>query len=325
MVTALSAEFARASSTVFGTRVRARVAILLSPETRWSLLDTGVTEPSLAVEPQMDGFFAAFRSRGLGVDVVYVPADTGRGTAQLQSLDAYSVLIAPTLLIVTPALVAALEAFAARGGQLLFTMRSGSHDSNNVYVSSPLPGPLATLAGVTMDEWDPMCVFGERALNQTGLTGPSLITFSTSASFGCVCEMLEPGPTTTVLATYSSGYYSGRAAVTRNAVGSAGGGVIYAGAVIDAADYYEAIAGRLAADAGLDYSTRLPYGIETSERVGADNSTAVFVLNWNSAAASVAVSAAAGGLDVISNTPVGADGVIELEPWGVAVVHARAA
>jgi hypothetical protein len=134
--------------------------------------------------------------------------------------------------------------------------------------------------------------------------------------------MLEP-TTAAVLATYAQGHYAGRAAVTRNAVGAAGGGVVYAGAVINQEPFYEALAARLAADAGLAWGARLPYGVETSERAGT-NGTAVFVLNWNGAPVNVTVAAAAGGFDVIAGAPISADGVVSLEPWGVAVVRAAA-
>lgn len=320
MVTQLGAEFARASASVFGTRVRARVAILHSPETRWSLLDTGITQPSLSVEPQMQGFLAAFRTHGIGVDMVYIGANAGRGSSSLPDLSNYSIVIAPTLLIVSDSLSSLLTTFVENGGQLLFSMRSGSHDENNVYTSLQLPGLLSTLAGVTMDEWDPNCVFGERSVNASDSGQPFF--FPSSTPFGLICEMLEPtSSSTTVLATYGSGYYKGRPAVTRNSVGSAGGGVIYAGTIVHAEGYYyEWLASHLASGARIDWTPRLPFGIETSVREGL-NSTVLFVLNWNSFAMNVSIPESANSFDIISNTTISEDGKMNLKPWAVAALR----
>jgi hypothetical protein len=94
-------------------------------------------------------------------------------------------------------------------------------------------------------------------------------------------------------------------------LGAAGGGVVYAGAVVADDSFFEWIAARLAKDAGIAWGARLPYGVETGARVGADNATVVFVINWNNAhSTSVALAAAAGGRDVLTNATVGADGVV---------------
>jgi beta-galactosidase len=54
-VARIGREFAAASPHVFGGRVRARVAILHSPETRWAFQEQPLTPPprSFAVEPQV--------------------------------------------------------------------------------------------------------------------------------------------------------------------------------------------------------------------------------------------------------------------------------
>lgn len=161
---------------VFGARVRARVAILHSPETRWAFQEQPLTTPQgFAVEPQvrlalpgrisegsqpssssqMTALLAAFRVYGLGVDVVFVPADAGPGLPPLPlpDLSPYAIVLAPTLWVVPDALAAALAAYVAHGGCLLLTMRSGSKNGDNQYPAAPLPGAvLGPLAGVTTNE-----------------------------------------------------------------------------------------------------------------------------------------------------------------------------
>lgn len=322
MVAQLGSEFARASSTVFDTRVRSRVAIVLSPETRWSLLDTPVAQPALDPVPASAALLSAFRTHNINVDVVFVPADTGRGAPPPPDFAGYDIVLAPTLLVVPPALADSLAAFAARGGQLLLTSRSGSRTVDNAYVGTPLPGPLAVIAGVTMDEWDPSCSMGEAEIVSSA-PGEGPFPFPASTPFGIICEMLEPAAGTTVLGTYGgTGHFAGRVAVTRNAVGAAGGGVVYAGAVVNDETYYDWLAARLAKDAGLAWGARLPYGIETGTRVGADNATTQFVINWNAYSTSVTLATAAGGRDVLTNATIAADGLVALGPFSVAVITA---
>jgi len=324
----LGAEFRAASPAVFGSRVRARVAVLHSIETRWAFFEQPLTSPAFAVEPQMTALLSAFRANRLAVDVVHVPADTGRGPpAPLPDLSPYDVLLAPTLWVVPAALAAALDAFVARGGRLLLTMRSGSKDADNVYPASPLPGPLAGLAGVTVDEWDPMCSTGEAAVAVAGAG----VNYTISTTQGCICEFLTPAPGTDVLATYAGGFFAGRAAVTRAAHGA--GAVVYAGTVSDDAAYHEWLAGVLARDAGLPWPgdaagtpPRLPFGVQLSVRTGAaaGGGSAVFVINWNNHAVNVTVPQAGGGVDALTGRAVPAGGALTVGALDLALVAVAA-
>lgn len=320
----LGAEFALASSAIFGSRVRARVAVLHSIETRWAFFEQPLTSPAFAVEPQMAALLGAFRANRLAVDVVHVPADTGRGPpAPVPDLSAYAVVLAPTLWVVPSELAAALDAFVRAGGRLLLTMRSGSKDADNAYPATALPGPLAGLAGVTIDEWDPLCSTSEAAVAVVG----EGTNFSISTTQGRICEFLEPAAGTAVLATYAAGFFAGRAAVTRAASGA--GAVVYAGTVSDDPAFYEWLAGGLARDAQLPWPgdaqgtpPRLPYGVTLSVRTGAaaDNGTAVFLINYNDFAVNVTVPEAANGVDVITGARVAPGGALLVPALDVAVV-----
>ncbi|PMX29899.1 beta-galactosidase, partial [Pseudomonas sp. FW301-21B01] len=65
------------------------------------------------------------------------------------------------------------------------------------------------------------------------------------------------------IATYSSEYFAGRAAVTRNVAGN--GTVYYIGTVLDD-EAYKVLLGRIAVDVGLDYEPDLPEGVELAVR-----------------------------------------------------------
>ena len=319
-VAALGAEFQRAAAAVFARPAGpARVALLYSPETRWAFVEQPLTQPAFDVIPQARALLAAFRANRVAVDAVFVPADTGRGGPPPFATDAlasYDIVLAPTLYVLPDAVAAALAAFVARGGVLLATMRSGAKTADNAYVSTPLPGALAGLAGVTMDEWDPLCSLGAtglRAAANASLVFDVPAGAQAAAMGGFICELLDAAPGTDVIATYAGGYHDGRAAVTRR------GSVFYAGAVSSDGAFYEWLAAQLAAAAGLPFGPRLPRGVELAQR-----GSTVLALNWNGQNASLAVPAAARGTEVLSGAAINAAGDIALEPYGVAVVAAAA-
>lgn len=346
-VVRMGKEFATIGPSVAGTRVRSRVAVLHSVETRWAFAEQGLTSPTpFDPIPQTEAYLAAFRANQVGVDVVYIPADTGDGGSSSSvaaaaaaraslaaNLSAYDVVLAPTLWVVPDVVAGALNDYVAAGGHLLLTMRSGSKTDTNAYTNLTLPGPFAGLAGVAINEWDPLCSLGEEsiALTLNDTTAPGEATTAAAAAAaatypidtnqGRICEVLEP-TTAAVIGTYTGGYHAGKAAVTHNVVGTNGGTVVYVGSVSSDPDFYEALAGLLAADAGLAFGPRLPTAVEVSVRDGVAPSTTrcVFVINYNAAPVNATVPLAGGGTDLITGQAVGAGGVMALAPWQVAVV-----
>ena len=103
----------------------------------------------------MTSLLSAFRVYGLGVDVVYIPADAGPDLPPLPlpDLSSYDIVLAPTLWVVPDALALLLANYVASGGCLLLTMRSGSKNGDNQYPAAPLPGAvLGSLAGIVINE-----------------------------------------------------------------------------------------------------------------------------------------------------------------------------
>lgn len=318
-VAALGAEFTRMSPHVFSRVVVAKVGILWSLESAYSFEEQTITSPAgFNAQPQMLGFLTAFRALGVDVDVVYLPVDTGGAGPPAPPIDfsQYSVLIAPSLLIVPDALSSALEAFVARGGNLFLSMRSGAKDGNNVYVDTPLPGPLAGIAGVTMDTWDPMCSLGEVSVVGESLWAGgnhSVPIFPNPA--GVLCEVLIPtSPTTTVIGRYGEGIHGGKPAITLNRGGSGGGGAcVYSGTSSASPDYFSALARLLVPGTGLPnmLPSRLPYGVEVSTRVvappGGGGGSTVFVLNWNAQSQVVTLPRVSLCKEVLHEVPIPVD------------------
>ncbi|MES2201005.1 MAG: beta-galactosidase [candidate division FCPU426 bacterium] len=65
----------------------------------------------------------------------------------------YTVIVAPHLKALTPAMAAKMKAYVAKGGVLFLGAQSGSKDENLHLVQKALPGLLAGLAGIEIEDW----------------------------------------------------------------------------------------------------------------------------------------------------------------------------
>jgi beta-galactosidase len=168
-----------------------------------------------------------------------------------------------------------------------------------------LPNLLTELAGVIVDEYDPVGNDRQR------------VKFEVGDEFVCTqwCDVLSP-TTAKTLAAYSSEYFAGRAAVTRNVCGK--GTVYYVGTVLDD-QATMSLLGRIAADLHVDCMPDLPEGVETAVRSSAATRLR-FILNLTKERKCVAVQ---GGewTSALTGERLGA-GNLELAPGGVEILAA---
>jgi beta-galactosidase len=215
------------------------------------------------IQPQSDGFdyldnfkrvHSALLRMGIGTDVLNWRDDF------LQ----YKLVIAPMLYLIDDAMAAKLRQYVDNGGTLILTTRSGVKNMNNVCLPDRLPNFLTELAGVFVDEYDPIGNDVQR------------IEFEGGELFKCSqwCDILSP-VTAETIATYSSEYFAGRAAVTRNVASN--GTVYYIGTVLDD-EAYRVLLGRIAKDVGLDCEPDLPEGVELAVR-SSDTTRLLFAMN----------------------------------------------
>ena len=157
------------------------------------------------------GYYLAFTSLGISVD--FVPPD--------RNLENYRLVIAPLMYLTDEKRVFQLELFAARGGTVLFGVRSGFVNESNVENDKPLPGLLRGLVGATITEWQSLpdeVRFSIRS-DLPGLGGDA----------GIWIELINPDEdeAVNVLARYLGGPLSGKAAFIEHDFGA--GSVYYLG------------------------------------------------------------------------------------------------
>jgi len=174
-------------------------------------------------------------------------------------LSRYKVVVVPIGFLTSPSLNAKLYAYAAEGGTVVLTYRSGVKNPDNSVVARTLPGELADLAGVEIDEYESLQTGQSQGISFTADGWSELL----SAEAEVWCDILEP-TTADVLAVYDSSFYRGKAAVTRNAYGQ--GTVYYVGTSLDERTWEE-IGRRVLEQAGVDV-LNMPDGVEAVVRRG---------------------------------------------------------
>jgi beta-galactosidase len=211
-------------------------------------------------------------------------------------------VIVPALYVLPETTAANLEAFAAAGGIVLFTPRTGVKDDTNTVVDMKLPGLVARMSGVEVQEYVSMPLDADNRV-QFGL--PNLEEEFTASVWA---DVLEPRGAE-VVARYADDYFAGEAAVTLNRFGD--GRVIYLGTLGDA-DYYAGVARWVLELAGITSLLGVPEGVEVAER-WQGNRQLLFVLNHSGKAQTITLDKSY--TDLVSGARK--TGAMELHPYDV--------
>lgn len=256
----MGAEMARAGNAIAGAALKPAVAIILDYDSRFAF-QVQPNNPGFSYPEHIQHIYRAFYHRNVPVDIVRPSAD----------LSGYKLVFAPALHIVTPQIAARLAQYVTNGGVLVCTARTGVKDVHNAVLEMPLPGLLAGLLGVTVEDYDSL---------PEGASQPLQFSAATVAGQPVAkawCDILAPD-TADVVATYTEEHYAGKPAVTVHSVGA--GKAVYVGTFGDDA-LYEAMAPWLCEMASVRGITTTPRGIEVTERWQGDRRL-LFVLNHSS-------------------------------------------
>ncbi|MEU9284383.1 beta-galactosidase [Streptomyces sp. NPDC048275] len=293
-------ELAELGPVTLGARTPARTALLFDWDSWWALEMSDGPSRLVRYQQVVHAYYRAAREAGADVDVVPVTAD----------LTPYEVVLAPVLHMVKGDLAARLEAVAARGGTVVTTFLSGRVDEHDNAFLTDVPGPLAPLMGVRVDEWDsrPADTVNPVVLG----TGDEALHTDARLVFEIVLPQgAEP------VGSYQDDFYAGTPAVTRHPFGESGGEGWYVATALD--------------QPGVDWVVRRvlarhelvgPYAdhtsIETAARTAPDGTRLFFLLNH--APDPVSVTAHASAVDLLTGKHVERGAALTLDPRGVCVL-----
>ncbi len=259
-------ELQRVGGEIVGSEVKAEVALIFD----WDSAFAFQIQPNNAAFDyigHLKRYFAALHRRAVPVDVVPWDAD----------LRHYKLVLAPAFYVMPAEAAARLAAYVEKGGTVLLDVRSGAKDGHNRVAEGPLPGPVAELCGVTVEEYDSLppevtvpLVFESPASCQEAPLGHTW------------CDALAPQGAK-VVACYGGQHYAGRPAATSKAQGR--GRAVYVGTVGNPAAY-DCLFESLLRVTGVQPLLEAPAGVEVTARWQGQRRL-LFVLNHTEAPQSV--------------------------------------
>lgn len=225
---------------IAGSEIVSEIAVLYDSDTDFAL----------DIQPQTDGFHYlqqlkiwhdACISNAVNTDII----------SSEESIDSYSVVIAPAFFITKEHIAEKLRSFAEKGGTLILTARSGVKDEYNNCIMKQLPTVYKDMTGAYAEEY---CPIGWQT-EQIEMDGKHYRVAQW-------CDIMALSGSE-ALAVYSSSFYKGKAAVTRNQYGK--GNVYYIGTVPER-KFCKMLVSRILNECNIIHEENLPYGIEVTER-----------------------------------------------------------
>lgn len=291
-VAALGAELEKISKAA-GTVVKAKAALLYDWDNRWAIEDIkGLSNETKKYNETCRDIYRQFLRLGIEMDII--ASDNG-------FMD-YNIVIAPMLYMLRPGVADEMKAFVEKGGQLLATYLTGYVDINQLCYLGGFPGNgLTDLFGIASEEIDTLYPSDHNA---------ALFKDGSIAGVKDYAEILRVNDAK-VLASYMEDFYKGTPAVT--AKNYKKGTAYYIGARISNEKMQEIFL-EMAEKAGVEHK-ELPLGVEYHKRV-ADGECYEFYLNHSEEVKRVKN---VHGINLLNNEK--ADGMLELEKYGVAVIE----
>jgi beta-galactosidase len=294
-VAALGRELEALGDRTLGARTPARTALLFDWDSWWALEISDGPSRLVKYPDVVHAYYRAAREAGADVDVIPQTAD----------LTPYDVVLAPALHMVKGDLAARLEAVAARGGTVLATFLSGRVDEHDRAFLTDVPGPLAPLMGIRVDEWDARPPEFTQTVPELG----------TQARL--VFEIVLPRGAEPV-ATYGTDFYAGTPAVTRNPVGDHDGEAWYVATALGRPGVEQVVRRILTRHDLLGPYAGHPT-VETANRVTPDGTRLLFLLNHAPEPARLTAHATA--TDLLTGKRLDQGEPLVLDPWGVAILQ----
>jgi len=294
----IGSELKRVGEKILGAENRNQVAMILSYDTRWAF--QGQPNHNDFKYPALfTSYYKALHSRNIGVDIVPPDADLSR----------YRLVIAPALYILPDKVADNLRSFVQNGGMLIVTARSGVKDEANAIVNQYLPGLLADVCGVEVDEYDIQPAEATVPL-ELSLPGRETQTAQSRLWFDVVRTT-----TAQAMATFQGEYFSGSPAITLNQFGQ--GRSIYIATLGDDS-LHDTLIGWALESTNIKAVLSTPPGVELTERWQGDQRL-LFLMNHTGEAKEISLDRSFE--DLISGTSV--KGSIKIPSSGVFVLKAQ--
>ncbi len=300
----VGAEFASVGDLVAGTEFQATVGMLRDYDNEW--------------DGELDSCYGplARRSTGAWYKVLqhrHIPADVVclRPGARPDDLARYRLLVYPHPAIMTEQTAAVLSEYVQGGGRLVFGCRSGYKDAEGHCPMQQMPGPVADLCGVRVEDFT---LIGPRH-KAPALVWADDVKGAPATADGFNDILAVTSGDAAVLARYAEDYYAGSPALVCNRRG-AGAAYYYGAAFCDAVA--EALLDHCGVTSPAEGLMTLPPEVELCIRRSPKSGASLwFLLNYSGSAQPLELHG--GYIDVLSGQAVG--GSTTLAPYDVIILR----
>ncbi len=299
----VGADLKRIGPRLAGMTKHNRVAIYVS-NTALSAFDSFKPDGGVDYNQVLRPFYDALYRMNVEVDILSPDSTT--------SLDDYKLILVPALYAASDAEIGKLNAYAKRGGHLLYTFKSGFSDENTKVRYATQPGAIAEAAGVTYQQFT--------IPEGVSLEGDPFAVGDEGNTARWWMEMLTP-TTAKVIARYKHPSWPGYAAMTRNDWGK--GEVSYIGFMPSDALIEKIVAGEVER-AGVQPSlpgVRFPVIARGGTLKNGHHVT--YILNYSATPQNVTPAVA--GTELLRSGKIVPGQPITLAPWDVAIIEEGAA
>ena len=193
------------------TYLKRKTAILWNPENYWSI-DRQKQNATWNTFAQVDKYYRILKSYAAPVDFISEEKDFSQ----------YPVMIVPAYQLADKELVARWKKYVEEGGNLVLTCRTAQKDRFGRLPEAPFGSMIDELTGNHMEFYDLLLPQDPGQVKMDG----KVYTWNTWG------EILQPGASNEVWATYTNEFYEGKPAVTFRKLGK--GSVTYIG--VDSSD-----------------------------------------------------------------------------------------
>lgn len=287
-----------------GTRPMARLAIVSDYDNEWDgeldLWHGPYTRQSV------QAWFKVLQYRHIPVDSLNL-----RPTTTLEDMLKYEVLVYPHPAILTEDTAARLAEYVKQGGTIVFGCRTGYKDLRGQCYMVPMPGPVAELCGVTVEDFTRLETTQRAPLVRWRGDKTNGLTIA-AEGFNDILQSVAPGAR--VLAEYDDEFYKGSPALVLNNSGK--GRSYYYGAVFN-----EKAADALITEIGLTSPVArwldLPKPVELCVRERPETGEKlILLLNYSEETQTINLKKAA--TDLLTGKP--AQGEVQIPPFDVLIL-----
>lgn len=286
-----------------GSRYQAQVALVCDYLNEWDGEQDAWHGP--LDRASRNAIYLASQQSHTPIDLLYL-RHTDSHSTQLEELKQYKLLIYPHASILSENTAQLLKDYVAAGGQVIFGARTGYKDEYGRCPMIPMPGQVAALCGLTVEDY-----------SVARIEEPLPLIHWTEAGLKLQAPMfhdvLTPGQDTQVLGRFEGAYFEGKPALTRKDY-PGGGAAWYLGSGFTA-EICLALMEATGTLSPLDAELHCPRDVELAIREK-DGQRWLFLMNYTGKEQQVSLRK--GFKDAVDGRAL--SGSLKLPPYGVRVL-----